>query len=99
MKTSTERETYLKEMEHRLERVQTDIKGLGQQLGQSPEVVRAEFEKTKRSLSEKREQVQEDIQRAKEKGAGAWAEMKVGLEEAWGELNQAAERARKKFGD
>jgi len=99
MTNTVEREKYLKEMEDRLDRVQADIKGLGQHLGQSPEVVRAEFEKTKRSLTEKREQVLEDIQRAKEKGVGAWAEMKAGLDEAWGELNDAADRARRKFSE
>ena len=59
---------------------------------------RIEFEKTKQSLTEKSEQVLEDVQRAKEKGVGAWADLKAGLEDAWGELNEAAERARRRFG-
>ena len=97
MRTPPEREEYLREMERRLDRVQTEIKGLGEHLGQSPEKVRAEFQETQRSLTEKHEQVLQDIQDAKEKGTGAWAEMKVGLEEAWNELNEAARRARERF--
>ncbi len=97
METPLDREEYLEEMDRRLERVQADIKGLGQHLGQSPETVRADFEETKRSLTEKHEQVLQDIEDAKEKGVGAWAEMKVGLEDAWAELNNAADRAKKRF--
>lgn len=97
MDTTPEREEFLEEMERRVERLQEDLKGLGEQLGKSPEAVQAEYEETRQSLTEKQEQVLRDIREAKAKGTGAWAEMKVGLENAWKELDGAAERARTKF--
>ena len=98
MDAPPERKEYLRDLEERMERLQADLKGLGQKLGDSPEVVQAEYEETRKSLEEKQKQVLQDIRDAKEKGTGAWAEMKVGLEKAWGELNTAAKRAQERFG-
>lgn len=97
MDSASEREEFLEEMERRVKRLQDDLKDLGEQLGKSPEAVQAGYEETRRSLMEKQEQVLRDIRDAKGKGSGAWAEMKVGLENAWKELSGAAERARTRF--
>jgi predicted nucleic acid-binding Zn-ribbon protein len=91
------KDAYQEKMAARLREWRANIDALKARADQAEAEQKIKYYDEIESLRTKQQQVQEKLEELRTASAGAWDEVKAGVEGAWADLQDAAQRAADKF--
>lgn len=97
MSNTTEQDTFVREMEKRVRRLDTEFTDLVRKADSAERDVRARLEAMRTDFVARRDELQRRLGEARLASDAARAELADGLEAAWNDLSDAFNRARAEF--
>ena len=91
------KQLYQKEIEGKLEALDAQMAEMQAKVDKASADLKVQYYEQLRTLSERRETVQLKLQKLNQSGEAAWETMKGGVENAYGELKQAFDKAVSQF--
>ena len=94
---SDTRDAYVKKMKAKLDEWNAEITKLEAKVRQKEADAQKEFEEQVKTLKEKRESAQRDLDNLLKAGGNAWEDLKAGVERAANSLGDAVQSAKSQF--
>ena len=93
----TKREAYQQKLEARLDRIAAEIAGLKARADEAKADVRLRLYEEIEALRVRQDGLRQQFDALRTAGDGAWEDVRTGAERAWAELNEALQKAAKRF--
>ena len=91
------KDQYVRMMQAKLDEWSAEIDQLGAKAKHVTAGLKVEYGQQIESLSEKRAVARQKLEELQKSGAGAWEDLKAGMESAWKAMGEALESARSRF--
>lgn len=97
MKPEESREAYIEKLKAQLDRWNAEIEKLKARAGQIKSDVKLGYEKQMKDLEEKHKRAGEKLEELRRADAGAWRDLKAGIENTWQTLGDSIRFAVSRF--
>jgi predicted RNase H-like nuclease (RuvC/YqgF family) len=96
-KVMSQKEAYEQKLEAQLREWKAKIDQLQAKADQAQADAKIDYNKHVRELRTKQSAAEQKLQALRQSGAGAWEDMKAGLDKAWNDLRHAVDSATTRF--